>query len=383
MVIKTKKSFKKSFILLPLILFLAIYNSNPEKITIFEGQKSNMLLGISAKADNYKTKNALFDSFANSAVSTAATAKTYVIPSGEAIGVKLYTAGVLVIGSGSVTDKNGKTFSPAKKAGILAGDRIVAANGEPISDSDSLKKVIAGGNGHITLSVMRGDTALKLPVDAVYSEDTNSYLIGLWVRDSAAGIGTLTFYNPQNSTYAALGHGICDYDTDLLMTAGDGSINFCKIKSVQKSENGSPGEILGEFSAKNEGNILVNSEVGIYGDAFSLPDTAPVPVASRFEIKEGQAEILCDVDGQGPKAYNIEITRISTSAKLSGKSFVFKITDSDLLEKTGGIVQGMSGSPVLQNGKLIGAVTHVFVNDASKGYGIFAENMLDMTDILK
>lgn len=383
MVIKTKKSFKKSFILLPLILFLAIYNSNPGKITIFEGQKSGMLLGISAKADNYKTGYMLFDIFPNKTASVTTTAKSYVIPSGEAIGVKLYTAGVLVIGSGSVTDKNGKTFSPAKKAGILAGDRIVAANGEPISDTAGLKRIINSGNGHITLSVMRGDTALNLPVSAAYSEDTNSYLIGLWVRDSAAGIGTLTFYNPQNSTYAALGHGICDYDTDLLMTAGDGAINFCKIKSVQKSENGSPGEILGEFSAKDEGNILVNSEVGIYGDAFSLPDTAPVPVASRFEIKEGQAEILCDVDGQGPKSYNIEITKISTSAKLSGKSFVFKITDFDLLEKTGGIVQGMSGSPVLQNGKLIGAVTHVFVNDASRGYGIFAENMLDMTNILK
>ena len=383
MVIKTKKSFKKSFILLPLILFLAIYNSNPEKITIFEGQKSGMLLGISAKADNYKTGDMLFDIFPNKTASVTTTAKSYVIPSGEAIGVKLYTAGVLVIGSGNVTDKNGKTFSPAKKAGILAGDRIIAANGEPISDTAGLKRIINSGNGHITLSVMRGDTALDLPVSAAYSEDTNSYLIGLWVRDSAAGIGTLTFYNPQNSTYAALGHGICDYDTELLMTAGDGSINFCKIKSVQKSENGSPGELLGEFSAKDEGNILVNSEVGIYGDAFSLPDIAPVPVASRFEIKEGQAEILCDVDGQGPKPYNIEITKISTSAKLSGKSFVFKITDFDLLKKTGGIVQGMSGSPVLQNGKLIGAVTHVFVNNASRGYGIFAENMLDMTNILK
>lgn len=371
MVIKTKKSFKKSFILLPLILFLAIYNSNPEKITIFEGQKSNMLLGISAKADNYK------------AVSATTTAKTYVIPSGEAIGVKLYTAGILVIGSGSVTDKNGKSFEPAKKAGILKGDRIVAANGEPISDSNGLKRAINRANGDVTLSVMRGDSSLNLPVSAVYSADTNSYLIGLWVRDSAAGIGTLTFYNPQNSTYAALGHGICDYDTDLLMTAGGGSINFCKIKSVEKSKNGAPGEILGEFSAQTEGNIIVNSEVGIYGNAFSLPNTAPVPVASRFELEEGQAEILCDVDGQGPKSYDIEITRISTSAKLSGKSFVFKICDPELLEKTGGIVQGMSGSPVLQNGKLIGAVTHVFVNDASRGYGIFAENMLDMTNMLK
>ena len=217
----------------------------------------------------------------------------------------------------------------------------------------------------------------------VYSPREGCYKAGLWVRDSTAGIGTLTFYNPENYTFAALGHGICDYDTDLLMKSGGGSINFCKIKSVIKSEKGAPGEILGEFSPKAEGSILTNSDLGIYGEIASLPDAAAVPVASRFEIKTGDAEILCDVDGQGPSAYTIEITRVATSARLSGKSLVFRITDRGLLEKTGGIVQGMSGSPILQNGKLVGAVTHVFVNDASKGYGIFAENMLDMTNIIE
>lgn len=369
--ISLKKFSKNSFLLLPLILLLTVYNSIPEKITIFKGEESNMLLGISAKADNYKT------------VSTSVSAISYVIPSGEAIGVKLYTDGVLVIGSGNVTDSSGKSYAPAKNAGIIAGDRIVAVDDEPVSDIGTLKKLINNGNGHITLSVMRGETSLNLPVDAVYSEDTSSYLIGLWVRDSAAGIGTLTFYNPENSTFAALGHGICDYDTDLLMKSGGGSISFCGIKSVKKSENGIPGELSGIFSEKNAGDILLNSELGIYGDAVFVPNKNPVPVASRFEAKSGNAVVLCDVDGEGPKAYNIEITKISTSAKLSGKNFIFKITDSALLEKTGGIVQGMSGSPVLQNGKLIGAVTHVFVNDASKGYGIFAENMLDMTNKLK
>lgn len=388
MVIKTKKSFKKSFILLPLILFLAIYNSIPQKITIFEGQKPTMLLGISAKADNYKTGNQkcnvkLFDIFPIKTVSVSVVPKSYVIPSGEAIGVKLYTDGVMVIGSGTVTDSKGKAYEPAKNAGVITGDRIVAVNGSPVSDTDSLKRLVNAQNGHTELSIIRGEASLNLPVNAVYSEDTNSYLLGLWVRDSAAGIGTLTFYNPQNSTFAALGHGICDYDTNLLMKSKSGSINFCRIKSVKKSENGMIGEILGEFSAKTEGNILLNSEAGIYGDTSSVPDSNPVPVASRFELETGDAEILCDVDGIGPKSYKIEITKISTSAKLSGKSFVFKITDSSLLEKTGGIVQGMSGSPVLQNGKLVGAVTHVFVNDASKGYGIFAENMLDNTNMIR
>ena len=373
---------------MPLILFLAIYNSIPEKITIFEGQTPDMLFRISAKADNYETGNKkynvmLFDIFPIKTVSVSVLPETCVIPSGKAIGVKLYTDGVLVLGSGSVAAKDGRSYEPAKKAGIIAGDRIVAVNGNPVSDSDTLKKLINTEKGHITLSIMRDDTALNLPVEAVYSDAAESYLIGLWVRDSAAGIGTLTFYNPQNYTFAALGHGICDYDTDLLLKSGGGSINFCRIKSVKKSENGAPGEILGEFSEKTEGSIALNSNVGIYGDAFSLPDTEPVPVASRFELKLGKAGILCDIDGQGPKPYAIEITRISTPAKLSGKSFVFKITDSELLEKTGGVVQGMSGSPVLQNGKLVGAITHVFVSDSTRGYGIFAENMLDMTYKIK
>ena len=344
-----------------------------------------MLLGMSAKADNYEEGNykcdiMLFDTFPIKTVSVSVEPAGYVVPSGEAIGVKLYTDGVLVIGSGSVTASDGNISEPAKRAGVLEGDRIIAVNDVPVSDNSELKRLINSCSGKAVFSIKRGETALRIPVEAVYSNETNSYLVGLWVRDSAAGIGTLTFYNPQNSTFATLGHGICDYDTDALLSVRDGSINYCRVKSVKKSENGSPGEVLGEFSANKAGSILINSNVGIYGNISSVPDAPLVPVASRFETEIGGAQILCDIDGKGAKAYNIEITRISKAAKLSGKNFVFKVCDHELLEKTGGIVQGMSGSPVLQNGKLIGAVTHVFVNDASRGYGIFAENMLDMTN---
>lgn len=359
-------------------MFLAIYNSIPEKITIFEGQKSNMLLGMSAKADNYK-----INPFMAKTVSVSANTECCVIPSGEAIGVKLYTDGVLVIGVGTVADSNGYASEPAKKAGILVGDRITAVNDTAVSDNSSLKRLINDNAPDVAVTVMRNETTLKLPVRAVYSKEANSYLIGLWVRDSAAGIGTLTFYNPQNSTFAALGHGICDYDTDALLNVREGSINYCRIKGVKKSENGSPGEILGEFSETKKGNITINSAVGIYGNTKTFPDMPLVPVASRFEVQSASAQMLCDIDGTGPKAYEIEITRVSKTAKLSGKSFVFKVCDPALLEKTGGIVQGMSGSPILQNGKLAGAVTHVFVNDSTRGYGIFAENMLDMTNMIK
>lgn len=340
---------------------------------------------MSAKADNYNEENyssdvLLFNTLPVDTDDVSAENECCVIPSGEAIGVKLYTDGVLVIGLGGVKSSDGSIKEPAKNAGILEGDRIIAVNNVPVSDNSSLKRLINNYRENIYLSIKRGDSSLKIPVNAVYSAETESYLIGLWVRDSAAGIGTLTFYNPQNSTFAAIGHGICDYDTETLLSARNGSINYCRVKSVNKSERGCPGEIIGEFSSKKAGDILFNSEIGLYGNASILPDAPLVPVASRFEAQTGRAQLLCDIDGAGPRAYNIEITRVSRAAKLSGKSFVFKISDPQLLEKTGGIVQGMSGSPILQGGKLIGAVTHVFVNDATRGYGIFAENMLDMTN---
>ena len=305
-----------------------------------------------------------------------------VIPSGEAIGVKLYTDGVFVVDAGTVSDSCGNEFSPAKKAGIVKGDRIVSANGVPVTDTDSLKRLINSGNGNVTLTVMRKDAALEIPIEAIYSNDKGSYLIGLWVRDSAAGIGTLTFYNPQNSTFAALGHGVCDCDTDILLLSRDGWVGDCRIKGVVKSKNGTPGELLGEFSTETIGKVVSNTGSGLYGKAAKIPDSAPVPVAARFEVQEGAAQFLCDIDGTGARAYDIEITKISHNAKLSGKNFVFRVCDPELTEKTGGIVQGMSGSPILQNGKLVGAVTHVFVNDSCRGYGIFAENMLDMTNML-
>ena len=302
------------------------------------------------------------------------------IPSGEAIGVKLYTDGVFVVDTGKVSDESGNEISPAEKAGIEKGDRIVGVNGFPVTDTDSLRRLINSENGHITLNIMREDSALEIPIEATFSRDTNSYLVGLWVRDSAAGIGTLTFYNPENSTFAALGHGICDYDTDALLLAGGGWVGDCRIKGAIKGRNGAPGELLGEFLPGKIGGIVSNTELGLYGNAEKIPDAPPIPVASRFEVKKGAAQFLCDIDGTGAKAYDIEITKISNTAELSGKNFVFKVLDSALLEKTGGIVQGMSGSPILQNGKLVGAVTHVFVNDSGRGYGIFAENMLDMTN---
>ena len=385
--ITTKKILKNSFLLLPLILFLTVYNAIPEKITVFEGTPLKLSFGITADADgmpegNYNYSVRLFDIIPVKTVSVNVAPKAYVIPSGEAIGVKLYTDGILVLGTGTVTDKTGASREPAKSAGITAGDRIISVNGEKVTDIDALKKKVNDASGKVTLEVIRDGNTLEIPLRAIFSPESNSYLMGLWVRDSAAGIGTLTFYNPQNSTFAALGHGISDCDTGSLLCIREGSVNYCNVKNIIKSEHGNPGEILGEFNSSSVGEIKVNSDVGIFGTGPCPENRSAVPVASRFEVSASSAKLVCDIDGSGPAPYDIEILRISKNS-VDSKSFVFKITDPRLMEKTGGIVQGMSGSPVLQDGKLIGAVTHVFVNDTSKGYGIFAENMLDMTVKLK
>ena len=378
----------KVMIVLPVLAFLVAYTAIPEKVTVMQGQSLDFRWGIKAAEStentgsfDYRVK--LFNCIPIKTVNVSVTPNCYVIPSGEAIGVKIYTDGVLVVGMSDVCDEDGKRCEPAKKAGICVGDRIVAVNGEEITGTSAFSKKINDCSGDANLRVIRGDDIMDINVDAVYSAENDSYKVGLWVRDSTAGIGTLTFYNPQNSTFAALGHGICDSDTDEIMTVRRGSVSGCNIRRVEKGTNGSPGELIGDFSGDKIGDIALNCNVGIYGRSSNIPDKEPVKVASRLEVKEGKAQILCDIDGTGVKSYDIEITKVSKSPKVSNKSFVIKVTDDILLQKTGGIVQGMSGSPILQNGRIVGAVTHVFVNDPTRGYGIFIENMLAEAEKIK
>lgn len=383
-----KNLSKKLFIVFPAVLFLAAYFSLPEKVTVNKGEKINFSFGMSANADTEKTGDfsstiKLFNIIPIKTVSVSVTPASYVIPSGETIGIRLHTDGVLVLGTGDVSDCDGNITAPAKKAGIKKGDRIVAVNNIAVSDTLSLKNTINETCGNVTLTVVRDDKVLQLLTTAVCSKENGVYKIGAWVKDSAAGIGTLTFYSPENNTFAALGHGICDSETDSLLKIKDGTVNFCTVQKIEKSKNGTPGQILGDFSAQKLGALLINSDVGIYGKISSIPKGNAIPVASRFELSKGFATVLCDIDGEGAKEYQIEITKIFKSPKSPNKCFVFKISDSRLIEKTGGIVQGMSGSPILQNGKFMGAVTHVFVNDSLSGYGIFAENMLDIATKIK
>jgi len=289
--------------------------------------------------------------------------KTYVIPSGEAVGVKMFTDGLLVVYVSEVIDSEGKSYPPAKEAGLRATDRILSVDGLEIATNEELSDYINEVKKSVHLKVARDEEIFETDITPMISND-GYYRIGIWVRDSTAGIGTLTFYNPEDNSFAALGHAITDCDTGTVLTVSCGDLVGCEILSVKKGEHGTPGELSGQFENKNLGKILKNNDFGIYGKIKNskVLQAKPMQAATRFQIKQGPATILCDVDGNGVKSYNVEILKISTSSKVDNKGIVLKITDDDLLSKTGGIVQGMSGSPIIQNEMIVGAVTHVCVN---------------------
>lgn len=289
-----------------------------------------------------------------------------VVPSGEAVGVKIYTEGLLVVG---MSDN-----SPAKKSGVKVNDRIEYVNGCELRTSEQLADAVCGSEPSVTLTLDREGEKLDIQISPQKDSD-GAMKLGLWVRDSTAGIGTLTYYNPENNTFAALGHGINDVDTGNILTVKSGNILPCKILSVTKSENGCPGELNGSFDGEAIGDICLNAENGIYGKCPLTPGGEALPVAKADEVREGEAYILADIDGSGAQKYDVEIEKVLKNGK-SRKNMVVVIKDEKLLSLTGGIVQGMSGAPIIQNGKLAGALTHVFVNDSDKGYGTFAEDMI-------
>ncbi len=318
---------------------------------------------------NVSSLRAKSDSFKN--------LKLYV--GGIPFGVKFLTEGVMVVGLGAVkTDKG--TVNPAEDAGLRQNDVIVKINGQTVSDAASVSDITekCGGN---TLQIVysrdgkQASTSLK---PALCSED-GKYKTGMYVRDSGAGIGTVTYIVPETLAFGGLGHGICDGETGKLIPMQRGSVVGVTINGVVKGLSGSPGEVKGYFSSGKTGTLLTNTECGVFGAFASLPDTVkgePMPVGTREQLKAGKAYILSTLDGTTPQKYEIEISDIRVSST-SNKCFTVKVTDPALLEKSGGIVQGMSGSPIIQNGKLVGAVTHVLVNDPTAGYGIFIENMLN------
>ena len=298
---------------------------------------------------------------------------------GVPFGVKFMTEGLLVVGFCDV-DSGAKRVNPSSEAGLRVGDRILSANGKRLVSSSELSKLIEQSGGRaISIVYRRGQNEYAATLTPAFSKSENCYKSGAYVKDNGAGIGTVTYIIPQTLEFAGLGHGICEGEGGKLVPISRGSVTNVGIDGVIKGQCGTPGELKGHFKSGKCGTLLKNSDCGVYGVLTSLPDalpTKPLSLGLRDEIREGKAYIYCTLDANGPQRYEIEISNIDRNAA-AGKCFTVKVCDADLVAKTGGIVQGMSGSPIIQNGKLVGAVTHVLINDPTTGYGIFIENMLN------
>ena len=304
-------------------------------------------------------------------------------PGGMPFGVKFMTEGVTVVGFCDV-ELNGSKGNPATAAGLKLRDVILKVNGEPLAGASQLTEKIENCNGQeLILLCRRNREEVEIRLTPVYSPAESRYKTGIWVRDSGAGIGTVTFILPDTGAFAGLGHGICDADTGELIAMRRGTVADVTISSVVKGAAGTPGELKGYFNPGKVGSLLGNTACGVWGVFSEIPECSsePLPVGLRGDVQEGDAYILCTLDSNKMEKYDIQITNINRDATGS-KCFTVKVTDPDLLAASGGIVQGMSGSPIIQDGKLVGAVTHVLINDPAVGYGIFLENMLVNMPIL-
>ena len=318
-----------------------------------------------------------FRQAAEPAIAREALQDLYLYPGGMPFGIKFYTDGVTVVGFCDVETQNG-SVNPANLAGLRIKDVILQVNGEVLAGANRLTDLIENSNGKpLRLLLRRGKEELETTLTPVYCPAESRYKTGIWVRDCGAGIGTVTFILPDTGAFAGLGHGICDADTGALVAMRRGTVSDVTISSVVRGAAGAPGELKGYFNAGKVGALLGNSACGVWGVFSEVPEcvSEPLPVGLRNELEEGDAYILCTLDTNKIERYDVRITNIHRDAAGS-KCFTVTVTDPDLLAVTGGIVQGMSGSPIIQNDKIVGAVTHVLINDPTTGYGIFAENML-------
>lgn len=401
-----RKKFTKITIILVLLLsyvYICSINSIPKNIIIFEGENLNLKIatGLTLKSKNSKTiltasninkekintegannlNLNLFGTIPVKEVSVNVIPKTTVVPLGNAIGMKLYTKGVLVVGMSQIETDNNEKKKPYENSGIEQGDTILEVNNNAVENTEDLIKEVEKSEGNtINIKYLRNEKTMQTDITPVKSR--NTYKIGLWVRDAAAGVGTLTFYEPNTNLFMALGHGISDIDTEEIVNIANGELVTANIVSITKGRKGYPGEIRGTIDqGRTIGTIYKNTNFGVYGTVknknyLEADLTKEMEVATRSEIKEGKAQIICQLENSNKKKYDIEIEKIYTNNNQNNKSMLIKITDNELLEKTGGIIQGMSGAPIIQEGKFIGAVTNVLVNDPTQGYGVFADIMI-------
>lgn len=386
--------FKKAVIgIVAFIMCLVVYGyyTVPDVITTFEKEEIEysriytVSLGKDARFNSegfeknsggYNSSVKLFNKIPVKTASTVISKRSYVVPSGEIIGLRMFTKGVLIVTTDSVKTQMGEV-NPSDKSGIKSGDIIISVNGqELVSASELSQKITESGGNAMELVYVRQEKEYKALFTPALSSD-GTYKAGWWIRDSAAGIGTMTFYEKETGIYGGLGHGICDADTSQLLPLYYGDITEAEISGCYKGTKGKAGELCAAFSSGKIGTIYANGNKGVYGVLDNTDKgEKEIPVALKTEAQTGKATVLCTVNGGGVKEYEIEIEKIDLKDN-SSKNLVIKITDKSLLSVTGGIVQGMSGSPIMQNGMLVGAITHVLINDPSRGYGIFAQTMLE------
>lgn len=401
---------KNLFIAIFLCLLLCIYvyicaiDAIPEKIIIYEGEDLNIkkIFGISIEQEsetssvltssegslnNTVNKNVenlevkLFNKNVKN-IDVNIIEKTQVIPIGLVSGIKLYTSGALVVGMSEIKGLDNQKYKPYEGSGIEEGDTIIQIGENEINNADDLVNAVNQSNGEeLNIFYIRNGRKEETRIYPLKTGE-NEYKLGLWVRDSAAGIGTMTYYEPKTGTFAALGHGIADIDTGELIDVGNGEFITTKVLSIIKGENGTPGKIQGSINDQSQiGTITKNSAFGIYGKVTDISKVSVnsgkiMDVALRKDIKLGKATMLCSLDEKNAEEYEIEIEKIYLNNDYDNKSMLIKVTDKRLIEKTGGIIQGMSGSPVIQNGKFIGAVTNVLVSDPTQGYVVFGDIMI-------
>lgn len=377
------------------VLSLALYTQNtiPDKLYVTQGQPlsiaspfplyanaQNTMVPIESYAsvgNSYDMNLRMFGAVGVKQVQVQVVEEKLVVPAGIPFGIKMFTEGVIVVGMSDIDSGRGM-INPAKLSGVQIGDILLTVSGSKVESNEQLGEVVRRSEGKpVKVSLRRGEQMFEKTLTPVKSAADDQYKAGIWVRDSSAGIGTMTYLDPKTGCYAGLGHAVCDVDTQLVMPLYSGEIVRANIRGVQSGTSGMPGELKGVFLENAPmGSLLINSETGVFGQLFrsrSLHD--PVPIAQSHEVERGPATILSTISGEEPQEFNIQIDKINSTTPGDTKNMVISVTDPDLLLKTGGIVQGMSGSPILQNGKLVGAVTHVFVNDPTRGFAIFVENM--------
>ena len=353
--------------------------TSPLPVTaVYNGVKLSQVSASKQIGEEFSVDLKAFGLIPVSKVSVEVVDELHVAVLGMPFGMKIYTKGVLITEISEVATETGSE-NPAQKAGLKQGDYIVSVDGIKVYTNEDLVSIVENSGGkRLKFEIMREETKIYINITPVKSTDTNNYKIGIWVKDSSAGVGTLTFYSPSNNVLCGLGHGICDNDTGDLLKLNSGEIVTAEILSIEKGQVGSPGKLTGKLNYKTLGDINLNCEIGVYSLLKgNLKFEKLTEIALKQEVKDGKAEILCTIDNNPPQVYSCNIKVRNSNYHSKTQNMLITVTDKRLIEATGGIVQGMSGSPIVQNGKLVGAVTHVLVDDPTKGYAIFAENMLE------